>query len=136
MKKIASLLLAGAVIVTAQTSAPQQVTIQDREQLSIQLQDKLLRALNKGGENAERARNAAMEFQKQMKGKSPEEAEKAVEEYKAQIQERLQNAIAALEQASSRVGAQVDQVRERIQSRLQEKKGEIVKLQERNHTRK
>ncbi len=135
MKRVAMLFLAGATTVAAQTSTPAQTKAHEMEPTAVQLHEKLQIALNNAGENAERARKAAIEFQKQMKGKSAEERQKAIDQYRAQIQERLHNAITALEGASIKVGAQIYQLQERIQSRLQERKDELVDLQERIRSR-
>ena len=105
MKRLATLLLAGATIVAAQTATKTQT--QEMEKLAAQLQEKLTVALNKAGEDAERAQKAAMEYQKQMKGKSAEEAAKIMEQRKIQTQEQLQVAIQNLEKASEQVAAQV-----------------------------
>ena len=61
MKRLATLLLAGATIVAAQTATKTQT--QEMEKLAAQLQEKLTVALNKAGEDAERAQKAAMEYQ-------------------------------------------------------------------------
>jgi DNA anti-recombination protein RmuC len=133
MKRLATLLLVGATIVAAQTAT--ETKTQEMEKLTSQLQEKLALAINQAGEDAERAQKAAMEYQKQMKGKSAEEAAKIMEQRKTQTQEQLQAAIQNLEKVSEQVAAQVTQAKEQIQKRLEEKKEELKKLQKRIQTK-
>lgn len=132
MKRLATLLLAGATIVAAQTGTE----TQEMEKLAAQLQERLQTAINEAGEDAERARNAVMEYQKQLQGKSSEDAAKVMEQRKTETQEKVQEAIKNLEQTSQQVAAQVDQAKEQIQKRLEEKKEELKKLQERIEAKK
>lgn len=133
MKRLVTLLLVGATIVAAQTST--QTKTQEMEKLAVQLQEKLSVAINQAGADADRAQKAAMEYQKQMKGKSAEDAAKIMEQRKTQTQEQLQAAIKNLEMASQQVAAQVEQAKEQIQKRLEAKKEELKQLQERIQTK-
>ncbi len=133
MKRFAVLLLAAAGWVAAQTAT--QTKNAEMEQLSIKLQEKLHIAIQEANESIEKAKQTALEYQNRMKGKSPEEAKKIMEQHRAEMHERLQGAIEALERASTKVGAQVEEVRERIQTRLQEKKQELIELQARIRAR-
>jgi DNA anti-recombination protein RmuC len=133
MKRLAALLLAGATIVAAQTAT--ETKTQEMEKVAAQLQERLQTAINEAGADAERAQKAVMEYQKQLKGKSAEDAAKIMEQRKTATQEQIQLAIQNLEQASEQVGAQVDKAKEQIQKRLEEKKEELKKLQERIQVR-
>ncbi len=79
--------------------------------------------------------DAAEEFLRGMKGKSGEEADRALEQKRAEINERIQGAIDAIDRHGERVGCQVEEVRERIQSKMQEKREKLVELQERIRAR-
>lgn len=125
MIRLAVLLLAGATFVAAQT-AP--VTT-DVDQMAEQLKTKLHEAYQKAGEDADKAHAAAVEFQNQMRTRSGEDAEKVMEQRRAEANVRLQGAIDALERASEKVGTQVEDVRERIQSRIAEKRQKLMDLQ-------
>ncbi|MBN1576361.1 MAG: hypothetical protein JW913_07415 [Chitinispirillaceae bacterium] len=128
MKWFVTLLLAGATIVAAQRVPTQ---AQEMEQLAIQLQERLAAALNQANENVDLAQKAAMEFHRQMKGKSAEEVANLMEQRRIQTQAQLDIAILALERASEKVGVQVEEVRVQIQTRLAAKKEELMQLQER-----
>lgn len=127
MKRLATLLLVGATIIGAQTATQ----TQDMEKVATQLQQKLSVALQNAGADVEKARTAAMECQKQVKGKTDVEAAKIMEARKVQAQEKLQTAIQSLERTSEQCAAQVDQAKEQIQSRLEAKKQELQQLQDR-----
>ena len=133
MKRLAALLLAGATIVAAQTAT--ETKTQEMEQVALQLQEKLHTAITEAGQDAELARKAVMEYQKQLQGKSAEDAAKIMEQRKTATQEQIQEAIKNLEQASQQVAAQVDKAKEQIQQRLEAKKEELKKLQERIQAR-
>ncbi len=156
MKRIAILLLAGATFIAAQTAADssaqhrfrgdgdQKAPICTTAQFKMkmfskdsidQLQEKMRFAVERARDFADSARHAALEFRKQMHGKTPVDSLKMLNQHKEMIQERLQKAIDALDKASEKANAQIDQVRERIQSRLQQKKEELIKLQERIRAR-
>ncbi len=151
MKRIAAILLAGATIVAAQTAADSAqhkrdgvtppvpnkigIIVRDSGQTIGQLQEKLRLVVEKARDAADSARASAMEFRKQLQGKTPADSMKMIHEHQAIVQERLQKAIEALDKASSKANAQIDQVRERIQSRLQQKKEELIQLQERIRAR-
>ena len=93
--------------------------------MASQLQERLQTAISEAGVDAERARKAVMEYQKQLKGKSAEEAAQIMEQRKTATQEQVQEAIKNLEQASKQVAAQVDKAKEQIQKRLEAKKEEL-----------
>jgi hypothetical protein len=133
MKYCALALLGLTALVAAQTAPIMQGKPLERRQTADQLHEKLQIALNDNSADAERARNAAYEFKHQMESESPEESREADGRYKAQIRERLQNAINLLETSSGKVKAQVQMVQERIQSRLQERKNEISQHEHQRH---
>jgi hypothetical protein len=152
MKRFAICLLVGATIVAAQSAAdsaamhrksgPDQVVpekigivVRDSGRTIQELQEKLRLAIEKARDVADSAKASAMEFRKQLQGKSAADSAKIINEHRAKVQERLQKAIEALDKASTKANAQIEQVRERIQSRLQQKKEELIQLQERIRAR-
>jgi gas vesicle protein len=133
MKSYALLVLGLAVSIAAQTAPLMQPQRQEPQPSADQLFEKLQAALQNGSGNAERAQAAAMEYRERMKGKSAAETRELGEEYRAQINQRMQNAVDALEPVSANVKEQVTQVQERIQSRMQARKSELSELQQKIH---
>jgi hypothetical protein len=70
------------------------------------------------------AKLAAIQMRKQLHGKNAADSAKIVNDQKAQKQEHLQNAINQLDKNSAKTKTQVEQVKDRVQSRMQEKQAE------------
>lgn len=158
MRRIVMFLLALTAIVAAQTPAessaqqkkinvgdqktPMYMAEQNRSRIDTkdsstrELQEKLQTAVNDAKDAAESAQHAAVEFRAELNGRTSADSLKLLVQRKALVQERLQEAIAALDKASTKVNAQIDQVRDRIQTRLQEKKAELIKIQEKLRAKK
>lgn len=126
MVRLAVILLAGATFVAAQTVP---ATTDNVDQITEQLKTKLHHAYQQAGEDADKAREDAMAFQKEMREKFANDTGKAMERRRAEANVRLQHAIENIDRASIKVGTQVQEVRDRIQARLTEKRQELVDLQ-------
>lgn len=137
MKRLLTIILTGAAIVAAQPAqdstaqAKKYAGGKDMAQIMTQLRSHLDSALGSAEIDVAKARKAAEEFQKQMKGKSAEEIKVAMEERRKEANVQLQNAITKLENASADVKAQVEEVSAKIQARLQEKTEELKAIQAR-----
>lgn len=133
MKRLAVILLAGAALVAAQTTTaptPPTTPPDNIDQITEQLKEKLHQAYEKAGHDADTARKAAMACQRDMMEKMKADSGKAMEQRRAEANVRLQHAIDAIDRASQKVGTQVQEVRDRIQARLAEKRKELVELQQ------
>jgi cell fate (sporulation/competence/biofilm development) regulator YlbF (YheA/YmcA/DUF963 family) len=135
MKRLLSVILAGAAIVVAQpadsTSKRIPIQMRDMSQITTQLRQHLDSCMHQADVDVAKARQAAEEFQKQMAGKTPEEIKAACEARRVQANLELQNAISKLENASADVKAQVEEATAKIQARLQEKANELKAIQAR-----
>lgn len=112
------------------------INMKDSAESMRDLQERLRAAIDNARAAADSAHHAAIQFRKELHGKTIADSTKLLDQRKAMIQERLQKAIAALDKASAKTNSQIDQVRERIQSRLQEKKAELILIQERLNAKK
>lgn len=136
MKRLLTILIAGAAIVSAQAAdstaqAKRTMAGKDIAQITTQLRHHLDSALGSAEIDVAKARKAAEEFQKQMRGKSADEVKVALEQRRKEANVQLQNAITKLENASADVKAQVEEVSVKIQARLQEKTQELKAIQAR-----
>jgi hypothetical protein len=135
MKRLLTVILTGAALVAAQpapdsTHAKREMS-KDLSQITAQFRQHLDSALSKADIDVSKARQAAEEFQKQMKGKTPEEIKTAMEAKRKVANIELQNAIAKLDSASADVKAQLEDVSAKIQARLEAKSAELKAIQAR-----
>ncbi|HEX2959874.1 MAG TPA: hypothetical protein VHO70_23765 [Chitinispirillaceae bacterium] len=135
MKRLLSVILAGAAIIVAQpadsTGKKGPMQTRDMSQITTQLRQHLDSCMHQADVDVEKARHAAEEFQNQMRGKTADEVKAAVEERRTQAHMELQNAITRLENASADVKVQVEEAAAKIQARLQEKAEELKAIQAR-----
>ena len=131
MKHFFAAVLAGAMLVSAQTPSQTATQTKGFEDMAAQLQIKLSTALKQADGECVRAQEAAKQLQHQMNGKSDAEKKAIMEQKKVQAQKQLQQAIENLEKVSTEVSAQVEQARDQIQTRLQEKTQELKQIQTR-----
>jgi ribosome-associated translation inhibitor RaiA len=96
-----------------------------------QFQDKMRDAFDKARIMADSARHTAIEFHKQMMGKDSAEVKQLFAKHQADVQAKLQKAIDAIDKTLAKLTTQVDKASERAQSRLEQKKQELIKLQDR-----
>ncbi|HLV32299.1 MAG TPA: hypothetical protein VKY57_12085 [Chitinispirillaceae bacterium] len=130
MKRLVTVLLAGAICLSAQE--PVETRTQGcTEDLAAKLQQKLNEAVEQADGELIKAQEAVKEFQKKMKGMSDAQKSEMMEQNRAKIQQQLQTAIQQLEQVSARIALQVANTGEQIQTRLQEKTTELKQIQER-----
>lgn len=145
MNRLAVLILAGATIVAAQTTAETTEKTFAREKSSdtamvrgkqqrtmsdtAMLREKFNAAIERALEKADTARAEALRLREEMRGKIADDTSKIMKQRREQMHVRLQNAIEALEKASEKVGAQVGKAQERTQSRLLERRDELIELQ-------
>lgn len=121
---------------TAKCQNKSKINMKDSAESMRDLQEKLHAAIDTARAAADSAHHAAIQFRKELHGKTIADSTKLLDQRKAQIQERLRNAIAALDKASAKVNAQIDQAQARIQTRLQQKKAELILIQERLNAKK
>ncbi len=135
MKRLLSVILVGAAIVVAQpadsTGKKCPLQTRDMSQITTQLRQHLDSCMHQAECDVAKARQAAEEFQNQMKGKTPEEIKAAMDAKCTQAHLELHNAICKLENASADVKAQVEEAAAKIQARLQEKAEELKAIQAR-----
>lgn len=129
MKRLVTVLLAGAICLSAQESVETRIQ-GGTEDLAAKLQQKLNEAVEQADGELIKAQEAVKEFQKKMKGMSDSQKSEMMEQNRAKIQQQLQNAIQQLEQVSARIALQVANTGEQIQTRLQEKTAELKQIQE------
>lgn len=130
MKKLVVLLLAGAVAaVFAQD--PVQTQAKEFEQIKVQLQEKLGNAIDQVAPEVEKARQAANAMQTKLNGKNPAQQKAIMDQERAKTQAQLQAAIEELNRVSAKLGGEVEQAKQQIQNRLQEKVQELKAMQER-----
>ncbi|HON11527.1 MAG TPA: hypothetical protein PLE24_11730 [Chitinispirillaceae bacterium] len=130
MKRFFAVLLAGAMLVSAQTSVKTATQNQGLEDMASQLQLKLSTALKAAEGECVKAQEAAKALQQEMRGKTEAQKTAVMEQRRAKAQKQLQEAIQNLEKVSAQVAAQVEQTREQIQARLQEKTQELKQMQQ------
>lgn len=129
MKRLATVLLAGAVCLSAQ--APIETKTQSgTEDLAEQLQQKFNEAVQKADGELVKAQEAVQEFHRKMKGMSDAQKSEFMEQNRVKVQQQLQTAIQQLEQVSAQVASQVAETGEQIKTRLQEKTAELKQIQE------
>jgi|GEM_PF-2814354 len=147
MNRLAVFILAGATIVAAQTATETTEETSVREKSvdtamvrgnqertmrdTAMLREKFNAAIERALEKADTARAEALRLREEMRGKVADDTSKIMKERREQMHARLQNAIEALEKASEKVGAQVGKAQERTQSRLLERRDELIELQKR-----
>jgi maltodextrin utilization protein YvdJ len=137
MKRLLTVILTGAALVAAQPASDsttikgKNVMPKDISQITEQFRHHLDSALAKADFDVSKARQAAEEFQNQMKGKTPEEIKTAMEAKRQAANIELAHAIARLDSASADVKAQVEDVAAKIQARLQEKSAQLKAIQAR-----
>jgi len=129
MKRLVTVLLAGAICLSAQELV-EPGTQGGTEELAAKLQQKLNEAVEQADGELVKAQEAVKEFQKKMKGMSDAQKSEMMEQNRAKIQQQLQTAIQQLEQVSARIALQVANTGEQIQIRLQEKTAELKQIQE------
>jgi hypothetical protein len=108
----------------------------DSAWIAERMQKKMKDGIDKGNSRSDSAKQAARDLRKELQGKNAADSAKIIKEHNGRNQERLQNAIDALDKASTRTNAQVEDVKARTQSRLQEKKAELQQLQEKLREKK
>jgi hypothetical protein len=108
----------------------------DSAWIAERMQKKMKDGMDQGNSRSDSAKQAARDIRKELHGKNAADSAKILKEHNARNQERLQNAIDALDKASTKTNAQVEEVKARTQSRLQEKKAELQQLQEKQRAKK
>jgi hypothetical protein len=130
MKKLVGILLAGAVA-AAMAQDPVQTQAKEFEQIKVQLQEKLGNAIDQVGPEVEKARQAANALQAKLNGKNPSQQKAIMDQERAKTQAQLQAAIEEINKVSAKLAGEVDQAKQQIQNRLQEKTQELKAMQER-----
>jgi hypothetical protein len=103
----------------------------DKDSGKAEFKDKMRDAFDKARTMADSARHSAIEFHKQMMGKDSAEIKQIFAKHQADVQDKLQKAIDAIDKTLTKLNTQVDKASERAQSRLEQKKQELIKLQDR-----
>jgi hypothetical protein len=106
----------------------------DKDSGKAEFKDKMRDAFEKARTMADSARHTAIEFHKEMMGKDSAAIKQIFAQHQAAVQEKLQKAIDAIDKTLAKLNTQVDKASERAQSRLEQKKQELIKLQERIKT--
>jgi chromosome segregation ATPase len=132
MKKLVAILIASAfAVVMAQdgTQTQTQTKAAELEQIKTQLQAKLGDAIDKASPEVEKARQAVVALQAQIKGKSDAQKKQIMNQERAKVETQLENAIQELKKVQAQIGSEVEQAKVQIQARLQEKIAEMKELQ-------
>jgi len=103
----------------------------DKDSGKAEFQDKMRDAFDKARTMADSARHSAIDFHKEMMGKDTAEMKKMMAKHQEEVLTKLQKAIDAIDKTLTKLSAQVDKASERAQSRLEQKKQELIKLQDR-----
>jgi hypothetical protein len=95
------------------------------------LGEKFKDAMDKCGSMADSARETAMEMRDHMRDSTGADSAKVMDQHHAMKRERLQGAIDALDKVSERMGTQVRGASDQAQTRIMERRDELIQKQQR-----
>ncbi len=95
------------------------------------LGEKIKDAMDRCGSKADSAREVVRGFREEMRDTADGDTAKVMDQHRAMKRERLQGAIDALDKVSERMGAQVKGASDQAQTRIMERRDELIQKQER-----
>jgi flagellar motor component MotA len=133
MKKLAVFIMFVAVAAMAQDTVRSQTREQagELEQLRIQLREKLALAMEQATPECEKARQAATALRIKLNGKNAEERKAIMEKERARVQEQLNKGVAELNKVSAQINSEMEQAKQQIMARVQEKIQELKDIEAR-----